>query len=58
MNKKTPKAVMIGLGYIGLPTAAVMARNNISVLGVDVSEHVVKTINKGKIHSFFILDCC
>ncbi len=41
---------MIGLGYIGLPTAAVMANNGINVIGVDVSEKVVKTINQGKIH--------
>jgi len=50
MNNKTPKAIMIGLGYIGLPTAAVMARQQIRVTGVDISERVVSTINKGEIH--------
>ena len=40
----------IGLGYIGLPTAAVVAQNKIKVLGVDVNPKVVETINKGKIH--------
>jgi UDP-N-acetyl-D-mannosaminuronic acid dehydrogenase len=44
------KTVMIGLGYIGLPTAAVMANSNIKVVGVDVSKKVVETINQGKIH--------
>ena len=40
----------IGLGYIGLPTAAVVAQNNIKVLGVDINPKVVDTINKGDIH--------
>ncbi|MDB3893618.1 UDP-N-acetyl-D-mannosamine dehydrogenase [Candidatus Thioglobus sp.] len=41
---------IIGLGYIGLPTAAVLASKDIKVVGVDVSQHVVDTINQGKIH--------
>lgn len=41
---------MVGLGYIGLPTAALFAAHGIRVIGVDVSEHVVETINAGKIH--------
>ncbi|MEN8122743.1 MAG: UDP-N-acetyl-D-mannosamine dehydrogenase [Bacteroidota bacterium] len=49
-KNNTPKTVMIGLGYIGLPTAAVMARKEIQVVGVDVNEKVVNTINQGKIH--------
>jgi UDP-N-acetyl-D-mannosaminuronic acid dehydrogenase len=44
------KVVMIGLGYIGLPTAALIANNNIQVHGVDISPEVVATINAGKIH--------
>lgn len=44
------KVVMIGLGYIGLPTAALIANNNIHVHGVDINPHVVETINAGKIH--------
>lgn len=40
----------IGLGYIGLPTAAVFASRKVSVIGVDVSQHVVDTINSGQIH--------
>jgi UDP-N-acetyl-D-mannosaminuronic acid dehydrogenase len=45
-----PKVVMIGLGYIGLPTAALIANNNIHVHGVDINPQVVETINAGKIH--------
>jgi UDP-N-acetyl-D-mannosaminuronic acid dehydrogenase len=41
---------VIGLGYIGLPTAAVFASRQVKVIGVDVNEHAVKTINEGKIH--------
>lgn len=44
------KVVMMGLGYIGLPTAAVIAKNKIEVLGVDVQQRVVDTVNQGKIH--------
>lgn len=42
--------VMIGLGYIGLPTAALIANNKIPVHGVDINPEVVRTINMGKIH--------
>jgi UDP-N-acetyl-D-mannosaminuronic acid dehydrogenase len=44
------KVTMIGLGYIGLPTAALLAKNNIKVHGVDINQQVVDTINKGDIH--------
>ncbi len=44
------KAVFMGLGYIGLPTAAVAAANGIRVIGVDVNSNVVNTINAGQIH--------
>lgn len=40
----------MGLGYIGLPTAAVAASHNIDVVGVDINPKVVETINQGKIH--------
>ncbi len=40
----------MGLGYIGLPTAAVIARSGCRVLGIDVHQHVVDTINRGEIH--------
>lgn len=45
-----PTVVTIGLGYIGLPTSALIANNDIYVYGVDISQHVVDTINAGKIH--------
>ncbi|MDP6641617.1 MAG: UDP-N-acetyl-D-mannosamine dehydrogenase [Nitrososphaerales archaeon] len=41
---------VIGLGYIGLPTAALIASKGIKVVGVDVNQNVVNTINEGKIH--------
>jgi UDP-N-acetyl-D-mannosaminuronic acid dehydrogenase len=44
------KVSVIGLGYIGLPTAALIARGGAQVLGVDVSAHVVETVNSGRVH--------
>ena len=44
------KVVTMGLGYIGLPTSALIAQNNIIVHGVDISQNVVDIINQGKIH--------
>lgn len=41
---------VVGLGYIGLPTAVVLASRGMSVLGVDVNEDVVTKINRGEIH--------
>lgn len=41
---------MVGLGYIGLPTAALFAARGMDVIGVDVSPRVVDTINAGQIH--------
>jgi UDP-N-acetyl-D-mannosaminuronic acid dehydrogenase len=41
---------VIGLGYIGLPTAAMFASRKIKVIGVDVNQHAVDTINRGEIH--------
>ena len=40
----------MGLGYIGLPTAAVVARSGASVLGIDVHQSVVDTVNAGQVH--------
>lgn len=45
-----PEVVMIGLGYIGLPTAALIAQNKTYVHGVDINPKIVETINAGKIH--------
>ncbi len=44
------KVSVIGLGYIGLPTAAVIASRGIDVVGIDVNQHAVDTINAGNIH--------
>jgi UDP-N-acetyl-D-mannosaminuronic acid dehydrogenase len=41
---------MIGLGYIGLPTAAMFAARRRHVIGVDINQHAVDTINQGRIH--------
>ena len=45
-----PTVSVIGLGYIGLPTAAIIARAGMQVHGVDVTQSVVDTINRGEIH--------
>ena len=47
MSKTFEKIVMVGLGYIGLPTAAIIASRGVKVIGVDVDQHAVDTINKG-----------
>lgn len=41
---------VIGLGYIGLPTAAMFASRRTHVIGVDINQHAVDTINRGQIH--------
>ena len=41
---------VVGLGYIGLPTAAVLAQAGHRVIGVDVNAQVVSTVNEGRIH--------
>lgn len=41
---------VMGLGYIGLPTATLMASSGLNVLGVDVNPNVVKTLSQGEIH--------
>lgn len=48
--KPKPEVVMIGLGYIGLPTAALISSQHTFVHGVDINQSVVDTINKGEIH--------
>jgi UDP-N-acetyl-D-mannosaminuronic acid dehydrogenase len=44
------KVSVVGLGYIGLPTAALIASNEVEVVGFDVDFSVVDTVNKGEIH--------
>jgi len=50
MTQGDLSVVVLGLGYIGLPTAAVIARTGARVLGVDVTQSVVDTVNSGKVH--------
>jgi len=47
---KEPDVVILGLGYIGLPTAALIASKKVKVHGVDINPKVVDTINRGEIH--------
>jgi UDP-N-acetyl-D-mannosaminuronic acid dehydrogenase len=44
------EVVTIGLGYIGLPTSALIASSGTRVVGVDINKEVVDIINNGKIH--------
>lgn len=46
------KVSILGLGYIGLPTAAMFASKGIKVLGVDINQDAIKLINQGKIHIY------
>jgi UDP-N-acetyl-D-mannosaminuronic acid dehydrogenase len=47
---KFQKICVIGLGYIGLPTASMFASHGVNVLGVDINQHIIETLNRGKIH--------
>ena len=50
MRDRYKKISVIGLGYIGLPTSALLASKGYTVNGTDTNEKVVETINKGEIH--------
>ncbi|PIK14671.1 UDP-N-acetyl-D-mannosamine dehydrogenase [Halobacteriovorax sp. JY17] len=50
MKSEFKKVAVVGLGYIGLPTAAVVASRGMQVIGIDNNKKVVDTINKGEIH--------
>lgn len=50
MKSNSKTISVIGLGYIGLPTAAMFASRKVKVIGVDINKHAVDTINQGKIH--------
>jgi len=49
-NAPVRKLGVIGLGYIGLPTAALFAARGVSVAGFDVDARVVDTVNRGEVH--------
>src|SRR5262245_12591001 len=44
------KVAVVGLGYIGLPTAALIASRGMQVIGIDTNEEIVKTVASGAIH--------
>lgn len=50
MSQHYQTVCVIGLGYIGLPTASLLATKGFQVTGIDVASHVVDTINRGEIH--------
>lgn len=50
MNQNREKVCVVGLGYIGLPTAALLANRGYDIHGVDINQHAVDTINRGNIH--------
>ena len=50
MPREFQKIIVMGLGYIGLPTASMLATKGHTVVGVDVNENAVNTINSGRIH--------
>jgi UDP-N-acetyl-D-mannosaminuronic acid dehydrogenase len=47
---KIKQICIMGLGYIGLPTAALCSSKGFNVIGVDINQKIVDTINKGEIH--------
>ena len=50
MNNRQYKISVIGLGYIGLPTATILAKSGFNVLGIDINEDVIASLKKGEIH--------
>lgn len=50
MSTQVVSVSVIGLGYIGLPTAAAMASRGVKVVGIDVNQKAVEIINQGRIH--------
>lgn len=50
MSSNKPRVSIIGLGYIGLPTSAVLTNAGYEVVGIDVNQKVVDVINRGEVH--------
>jgi UDP-N-acetyl-D-mannosaminuronic acid dehydrogenase len=46
------KICVLGLGYIGLPTASTFAKNGINVVGVDVNPHIISSLQNGQVHIY------
>ena len=49
MSGEFKKVSVVGLGYIGLPTAAMLASRKVEVIGVDVNERAVEAVNRGEV---------
>ncbi len=49
---KFEKICVLGLGYIGLPTASTFATHGIQVVGVDVNPHIIETLQSGELHIY------
>ena len=52
VEREFKKICVLGLGYIGLPTAVVLAGRGYKVVGMDTNENVVNMLNEGKVHIF------
>ena len=50
MHPEFSMACVVGLGYIGLPTAALVASRGLKVTGVDIDPMVVATVGEGRVH--------
>ncbi|CAN5428841.1 UDP-N-acetyl-D-mannosamine dehydrogenase VpsB [soil metagenome] len=50
MNNQFKRVSVVGLGYIGLPTAAVIASRGVEVIGVEINQAIVDKLNRGQIH--------
>ena len=51
-TKRDIECCVVGLGYIGLPTAAIIASKGITVTGIDINNNVINTVNNGSIHIY------
>jgi len=50
IKNQRAQVCVLGLGYIGLPTASMLATHGLGVLGVDVNQDVVEVLNQGEVH--------
>lgn len=48
--RQNVKVLVMGMGYIGLPTAVIAAKSGVRVIGVDINPEVIDTLNRGEIH--------
>src|SRR5947208_13889619 len=50
VNATLPDICVVGLGYIGLPTAAILAARGLRVVGLDINARIVEAVNRGAVH--------